>query len=198
MDNEGYIKFKCLRDKTDCINADDIIDLIYWRNILREKKLLGVLPGGIGFGNISKGLSKSEFIITGSRTGGEDEPDTSHFAKVTGWDFEKNEVRCSGLTPASSESLSHAAIYDSDKNAKAVVHTHNERLWEKMKDKYPTTPEYAEFGTPELAKEIIRLFKSHVVIGNKIIILGGHREGILTFGSTLEEAVKILLGFIKK
>jgi hypothetical protein len=47
--------------------------------------------------------------------------------------------------------------------------------------------------TPEMANEIKRLFKETLVAVEKILVMGGHVGGIISFGGTLEEAGKILL-----
>jgi ribulose-5-phosphate 4-epimerase/fuculose-1-phosphate aldolase len=92
--------------------------------------------------------------------------------------------------------LTHAAIYEASPKINGVIHIHNLQAWEKYKNKLPTTNENIEYGTPEMATEIFRLFRETNAIEEKIIIMGGHKEGIIVFGENLEEAgdkLKILL-----
>jgi hypothetical protein len=58
----------------------------------------------------------------------------------------------------------------------------------------PTTSKAAEYGTPELAYEIIQLFKRTDVPSRRIIVMAGHEAGILTLGKDLEEAFAVLMG----
>ena len=59
--------------------------------------------------------------------------------------------------------------------------------------KVSTTEKNVSYGTPEMAKEIIRLFKQDNLIDKKILVMSGHEEGIISFGANLEEAANILL-----
>ena len=93
----------------------------------------------------------------------------------------------------SSESLTHAAIYDSDATAGAVVHFHCSRLWAALLNEAPTTSKAAEYGTPEMAYEIMQLFTRTNTQIRKIVVMAGHEGGILTFGKDLEEAFAVLM-----
>ena len=55
-----------------------------------------------------------------------------------------------------------------------------------------------EYGTPGLAREILRLFRESDVIEKRIIIMGGDRAGILTFGNDMDEAMSVLMQYLKK
>jgi dihydroxyacetone kinase DhaKLM complex PTS-EIIA-like component DhaM len=61
-------------------------------------------------------------------------------------------------------------------------------LWEKLLNDYPTTSEEIEYGTPEMALAVQSLAAEMGMSDEKIIIMGGHQEGILAFGKNLEEA----------
>jgi ribulose-5-phosphate 4-epimerase/fuculose-1-phosphate aldolase len=93
----------------------------------------------------------------------------------------------------SSESLTHAAIYESDANAGAIVHCHNSKLWAALLNQTPTTSKTAEYGTPEMAYEIMQLFTRTDAQSRKIVVMAGHEGGILTFGRDLEEAFAVLM-----
>ena len=184
---EGYIKFNCNRTQKEFPFQEEIFNqLEAARTKLFALGLIGMYPDGIGFGNISvKSDDNKSFIITGSATGQFEKLDQSHYALITGYDFEKNSISCTGLTKASAESLTHAAIYESLPEVGAVVHVHCLWLWEKLLNNYPTTSAEIEYGTPEMAYSVGKLSSE---INEKIIVMGGHREGILAFGSNLTEA----------
>ena len=60
-------------------------------------------------------------------------------------------------------------------------------------DRVPTTSKAAEYGTPEMACEIIQLFQTGEVHRRKLFVIAGHEGGIVTFGSDLEEAFAVLM-----
>ena len=197
-----YIKFSC-----ECVAVeitsplrrgyggqvfDGLTELNAHRRKLRQLGLIGVDPNGIGFGNLSvRDGATDNFYITGSATGGRRELALADCAKVVACDFERNCVRYEGSALPSSESLSHAAIYKSDVTAEAVIHCHDSKLWAAVLNEAPTTSKAAEYGTPQLAYEIMQLFKRTDVPG--IIAMAGHEAGILTFGKDLEEAFAVLM-----
>ena len=105
----------------------------------------------------------------------------------------QNSLTCTGPIKASSESLSHAVVYECSPETNAVIHIHNLDMWEKYIYKFPSTKAHALYGTPEIANEIKRLFSDTNLRVKKFIVMGGHREGIISFGKTLDEAGRILL-----
>ncbi len=66
-------------------------------------------------------------------------------------------------------------------------------LWQKLMYKVPTTEAEISYGTPEMAKEILRLFREDNLMKTKILVMSGHEEGIICFGKNLQEAGNILL-----
>jgi ribulose-5-phosphate 4-epimerase/fuculose-1-phosphate aldolase len=119
-------------------------------------------------------------------------------AKVVAYDFERNRVWYEGSALPSSESLTHAAIYESDPTAGAVIHCHDSRLWAAALSRAPTTSKAAEYGTFEMANEITQLFTRADVQSQKIVVMAGHEGGILTFGKDLDEAFAVLTRERKK
>ncbi len=191
---EGYIKFNCNWEQKEIQIQDEIFgQLEAARTRLYKLRLIGMYPDGIGFGNISvKSAESSSFIITGSATGQFAKLEPKHFALVTGYNFALNAISCTGQTKASAESLSHAAVYETLPEVRAVVHIHCLSLWEKLLNVLPTTSAEVEYGTPEMA-EAIRELISEMKYDEKVIVMGGHREGILAFGQNLEEATSEII-----
>lgn len=188
--DEGYIKFNLnWEEKAFELDGDVFLLLNSYRNKLYQLGLIGVYDNGIGFGNLSVRHNQKEFIISGSATGNIPELGQKHYALVKDFDIQNNKVWCQGSTKASSESMSHAAIYESNNNVNAVIHIHHNKVWEKLLDVLPTTDKKAEFGTPEMAFEIARLSKTD----SGIIIMGGHPEGIISYGKNMEDAYQLLL-----
>lgn len=186
---EGYIKFQCDWDQEKIRIPEDLFSsLEKERSRLYKLGLIGMYPDGIGFGNISVRIGGHSFLITGSATGQLATLNQSHYSLVSAYHFAGNSISCKGLTKASAESLTHAAVYEALPEVGAVVHVHCLGLWEKLLNHYPTTSEEIEYGTPEMALAVQSLAAEMEISDEKIIIMGGHREGILAFGQNLEEA----------
>jgi len=190
---EGYIKFNCHWIKAGPVSPDHTREINVWRDKLYALGLIGVYDDGIGFGNISMRYEGNTFIITGSATGGFKQLNENDFTLVTGYDLEQNSLECKGPIIASSESLTHAALYESAPEIQAVIHVHNLEMWRRLMNRVPTTRTDAEYGTPEMAGEIKRLFRKTKVQEEKILVMGGHEEGIITFGAGMDEAGEKLL-----
>ena len=187
-----YIKFRCEHEKTAAAPFAGFDELNVCRSKLRQRDLIGMDASGIGFGNLSVRDNANGFRITGSGTGGLPELTLADYTKVVAYDFTRNWLRCEGPAVASSESLTHAAVYESEPTAGAVIHCHNSKLWATLLNHAPTTSKAAEYGTPELAFEVERLFENSDVKARKIFVMAGHEGGVVVFGKNLGEAFALL------
>ena len=140
--------------------------------------------------------NRKKFFITGSATGEIPVLEPEHYVYVEGYNFEDNAVMCSGSLKASSESLTHAAIYKADPDTHAIIHVHNLDQWERLMNVVPTTLPELEYGSAELAKDIFRLFKETDVIEKRIIVMAGDNAGLITFGHDMDEAINVLMSYI--
>ena len=119
--------------------------------------------------------------------------DETHYALVTDYNISNNSLICKGAVKASSESLTHAVVYESSPETQAIIHVHNNHLWKKYFDQVPTTKENVAYGTPEMGREVVRLFRETTVAEMRMIVMAGHEDGIIGFGKTLEEAGNVFL-----
>lgn len=190
---EGYIKYKCNWIQEEVIKLEQIHEINKWRSILMEEGLIGMYDNGIGFGNISMRMDEHTFMISGSATGGIKELTNDHYALVTDFNLTHNQLTCKGMTTASSESLTHASIYACSKETNAVVHIHHKEKWRSLLNHEATTDSSIAYGTPEMAFAIQRLIKEDKVGPSRIIVMGGHEEGLIAFGKTLEEPAMAFL-----
>lgn len=191
---EGYIKFVCDFEQEKIDIPQEILEsLNNWRTLLWEKGWIGTYPDGIGFGNISVRIPGTDtFYITGSATGSFPILEPKHYSLVEECRIEENRIRCRGLIKASSESMSHYVIYKTIPKINAVVHIHHLQLWQKYLEILPTTSGSVEYGTPGMAYEIDRIIKEDENRSN-VIVMGGHREGIISYDTTLERATEAML-----
>ena len=189
-----YVKFTYQRACMDILPFGGLAELNTCRGRLLERGLIGVDANGIGFGNLSirDGVSRN-FYITGSATGGLPELTPTDCVRVVAYDFARNWLRYEGAAIPSSESLTHAAIYESDPSTSAVIHCHDSVLWRALLDRVPTTSKAVAYGTPEMAYEIARLFEGTDVRSRKILVMAGHEGGIVTLGQNFEEACDVVM-----
>ena len=194
MSETGSVKFKCEQVPIEISRFAGFAELNKYRRKLLDLGVMGVDANGIGFGNLSvRDGRTARFYITSSATAGIVEPTPADYAKVVGYDFAKNWLRCEGSRVASSESLTHAAVYESDPTARAVIHCHDINLWSELLDEAPTTPKRVEYGTPEMAYAVQRLFEVTDVKTRKIFVMAAHDGGLVTFGKNLQDAFGILM-----
>jgi hypothetical protein len=121
-----YVKFTYQRARPDIAPFEEIAELNACRQKLLEQRLIGVDSNGVGVGNLSvrDGVSGNVYI-TGSATGGLPELTPTDCVRVVAYDFARNWLRYEGAAIPSSESLTHAAIYESDPTIFAVIHCHD-------------------------------------------------------------------------
>ena len=112
---------------------------------------------------------------------------------MTRCDIEANKVHCEGPVQASSEALTHAAIYALDPAIRAVVHVHSAAMWNELIDHVPTTSRDVSYGTPQMAQEFRRLYEETDFAQQGVAVMGGHDEGIVTFGRNVEQAAQRVL-----
>ena len=190
MIDEGYIKFRSQWTRGPALPAQAIAELNRWRNRLYEAGLIGYYEKErVGFGNISLRYGKpGEFVISGTQTGHLPILDENHYVLVTDHDINGNLVTCVGPVEASSESLTHAILYDLDRTIQSVVHVHSPRLWQALIDKVPTTALNVAYGTPEMAEAFATLYRETAFAADGIAVMAGHDEGLISIGTSVAEA----------
>lgn len=195
MIDEGYTKYEFDWQRTPALAGELIADLNAWRSRLYDHGFIGYYPDvGVGYGNVSIREGESDaFIISGTQTGHIPRTDERHYARVLRCDIEANRVVCEGPVQASSEALTHAAIYALEGAIRAVVHVHDAALWNELIDRVPTTSRDISYGTPEMAQEFRRLYAKSDFAKRGVAVMGGHEEGIVSFGASLDEAGRRIL-----
>jgi ribulose-5-phosphate 4-epimerase/fuculose-1-phosphate aldolase len=193
----GSVKFACEHVAVELASFAAVGELNACRRMLLQLRLIGVDENGIGFGNVSirDGATK-RFHITGSGTGRLPALTLRDYARVTAYDIDRNWLRCEGATIASSESLTHAAIYEADANINAVIHGHSAALWAQLRRYAASTSAEVEYGTPAMAREVQRLFRETDVRDRRVFAMAGHEAGVVAFGATVDDALASLLRLV--
>ncbi|MDX1403353.1 MAG: class II aldolase/adducin family protein [Woeseiaceae bacterium] len=195
MIDEGYIKFESRWQKTAPLQHDAIDILNRWRRPLYDAGLIGHYQElNVGYGNLSVRLAgTAQFIISGTQTGHIVETGPQHYALVEQFDIDANCVTSRGACEASSESLTHAALYALDQQIAAVVHAHSDKIWEQLRGSAPTTASDVAYGTPEMAYEFARLWNESEFPVSGIAVMAGHESGVVSIGRDLQEAAERML-----
>lgn len=193
--DDGVIKYdRSNFSPIESINEEEYNDIEYQRKKLYQLELIGVdQKNAIGYGNISKryDLQKfkttpnPQFIITGTQTGKYQNLDGKGYTRVLDFNIEESKIHSMGAIQASSEALTHAAIYEANPNVKAIVHIHSEKIWNYLikinKLKIDSTIEY---GTVEMAKASGLISKK---FNHYCFPMTGHYSGVIHFSDTLEK-----------
>lgn len=197
MDEKGYIQFTCLWAPGPPPLTAAVPRLLQCRNRLFSLGLIGVYPTGIGYGNVStRSHPPGQFIITGTATGHIPQLTPEHLTLVCDYDVDANRLACIGPLQASSESLSHAAVYEACPVAQAVIHVHNGPLWQALREHAPATDPLAEAGTPAMARAITHLLRRYPSL--QLFAMAGHTDGVMVWGEDFQQAEQILLAEFAK
>jgi ribulose-5-phosphate 4-epimerase/fuculose-1-phosphate aldolase len=204
--DDGVIKY----DRTnfshcEALLLDEYRELEYWRKKLYQLNLIGEYPEvGIGFGNMSMiqdytNFTESahpQFVITGTQTGKYTDLNGCQYTRVLDYDIDRLKIKMMGAVEASSEALTHAAIYVSNPNIKAVFHIHSTEIWKKMiGDQSPYTDAAIPYGTVEMAHATQACIKGH---DSGVFCMHGHEDGVVIYGTSLEETGELTLRLYKK
>lgn len=204
--DDGVIKYdRSQFQLSDPLKTDEFRDLEKWRKTLYNIKLIGeYLPDKIGYGNISQKMdyqvfektTQPQFLITGTQTGGLSDLTGKHYTRVLNFDFNKWSVKVLGPVEASSEALTHAAIYKSNSNINCVFHIHNKDIWSGMiRENYPFTPAEVPYGTSEMADSVIACVGQNQ---EGLIVMKGHEDGVISYAHSMEKAGELILRVYNK
>jgi ribulose-5-phosphate 4-epimerase/fuculose-1-phosphate aldolase len=197
-EQEGVIKYRLDYHWTDPLEAALIRSLNAWRELLRELGLIGQDParyGGLGFGNLSRrlenpqGSGASAFLISGTQTSHLARLGPEHYARVRECDAKRNWILADGPIHPSSEALTHGAIYAAAPELGYVFHTHCPAIWQHARALgIELTGADVPYGTPEMAAAVQRLFATTNVRRRGAFAMGGHEDGVISFGANVEAA----------
>jgi len=195
--DEGYTKYHVDWREGPAPDEETIAALNDCRNRLFDAGLIGHdAVHDVGYGNLSVRADDGAFIITGTQTGHIARTGAGHYSTVTGYDIEANTVRCVGPVQASSEALTHAAIYELDPGIHAIAHVHSAGLWRRLLNRIPTTSPNVPYGTPEMAREFGRLYRETDLAETGVAVMAGHDDGIVAFGADIDEASRRILALV--
>lgn len=204
--DEGVIKFDFSSYKeTESVKYDDYLAIEPTRKKMYELKLIGFYEDHkVGYGNISLKLNLndlfnsnlSQFIISGTQTGHISDLSPKHYTYIVDYSLSTNAATSVGPILPSSESLTHAAIYDSDSAINAIIHIHNKEIWSGMISSNELfTPASIPYGTVAIANSVKELIKNNP---GKSFAMAGHEDGVIIYGRNMDEACQKTTELYKK
>ena len=216
MSKDGVIKFDSGDfTQTDSLSRMEYIDLEKWRKTLHKLNLIGYSrTENVGYGNISKRKNfssfyskntKTQFTITGTQTGKLTDLNGDHYTRVVDFNLTDFSLKIMGPTMASSESITHAAIYSINCDINVIFHIHSKNIWENMiQDNFDVTYKYIPYGTQEMAQAVQEIIKTTSQYSKSTfktqgyIAMKGHEDGIIVYGPNLETVGNLTINLYKK
>jgi ribulose-5-phosphate 4-epimerase/fuculose-1-phosphate aldolase len=165
------------------------------RDALHARGWIGRDParyGGLGYGNVSRRLEADAFLVSATQTGHLSTLAALHWVTVTAASPATNELWSEGASKPSSESLTHAAIYQACV-ATFVCHIHHPALWNAVcfgAMALPMTPASATYGTPAMAAAL-----SHISTTTNLpfaAAMSGHEDGLMAASDSPAELLELL------
>ena len=196
--DEGYVKYACTHTRAASPAHPLLSTLDATRTALFDLGLIGATMTGISFGNLSLRVTDLTFIISGTGTGVRRELGPEGYSLVTDCDPRRNQVVCRGVVAASSEAMSHWAVYVANPDVACVIHIHSSPLFHHLLGtSTPRTPENAPCGTPAIADAISHLVRN----GNEnrgLFVTTGHADGIFAYGPDISTVLNILVALYRE
>ena len=196
--DDGVIKYSSERVAGPVPVSAALNHLNAARSTLFELGLIGAYPNGIGYGNLSLRQAGTQFVISASATGADHTLRFDQFCLVEAFSMERNWVRSRGALPASSESMTHGAIYLANPAVQCVIHVHSRALFDALlaQGAARTSADIA-YGTPAMAQAVMRLVQTQPVLP-VLFVMAGHAEGVVAYGADVASVSALLIDTLNR
>ena len=183
MAEDRYVgrKFKTAFSSKEPPQDTRIYEIIALGEKFHRMHLLPKEKGGFG-GNMSFRNSKGFVITAGGIDKGRLTPEK--FVQVLSCSIDTLSVQAEGEMEPSSETMMHNLLYEKRPEVNAIIHVHDDIVLKNAgKLNIKTTETKHPYGTPELAKDIVRSIGKSDYIAVK-------SHGVVSVGKSLWEAGK--------
>jgi hypothetical protein len=196
---EGVIKFKLAHHSTPPISHPGLAELNAFRTLFFRLGLTGQDPlryDGLGYGNFSIREGTAEFLISASQTGGIPELGNEHYVRIIKASPEEHTIKSEGPLPPSSETMTHASIYQASPSTHCVMHVHDPLIWqESLQLGLESTAQDIPYGSREMAIALGGIAARHP---EGVIAMQGHLDGVIAFGGSISETARLLIEVLAK
>ena len=139
-------------------------------------------------------LAGNLFLISGSGTGSSRLLGKQGYSLIRAFDPLENTVASFGPVQASSESMTHGAVYGAANKARCVIHIHSPFLFTSLlAEGFPRTPESVAYGTPALSREVARLITEELSPSEGVFVTAGHNEGVFAYSESIASTLNLIL-----
>lgn len=195
--DDGYIKYVSERRDGEVSWTQSLEALNRSRTDLFDLGLIGTYPNGVGFGNLSVRTVADQFLITGSATGSSRVLQPAQYCQVESFSIAHNTVRSRGALHASSESMTHGAIYQCAPRVHCVIHVHGRLLFDGLLlQGYRATAADILYGTPDMAYAVQQLVLAQPDLP-AAFVMAGHDEGVMAYGADVASVHALLVGLFQ-
>lgn len=192
--DDGVIKYNSHRREGVITFTEQLAELNQARTTLFDLGLIGAYPNGVGYGNLSARTTGNRFLITASGTGADRTLRAAQYCLVESFSAESNSVCSVGGLDASSESLTHGAIYACAPAVKCVMHVHSGYLFDLLlkQNTVPSTSKDIPYGTPAMAHSVTQLVAEHQRLP-VLFVMAGHEDGLVAYGRDICSVLTLLI-----
>jgi len=190
---DGVIKYRSQRVMGNFALPLEWGQLNAARTQLFDLGLIGVTDQGVGYGNLSVRTQGDQFVITASATGALRVLSAQHYCLVESFSVADNTVLCRGTSDASSESMTHGAIYQSNPAVRCVVHVHSRLLFDSLLQSHALhTAANIPYGTPAMAQAVSNLVVRQTELP-VLFAMAGHDEGVVAYGADIASTTALIV-----
>jgi len=192
MEKYQGVKFQHRQTNTTFSYDHRLANLNRWAYLFSQLGLAPVHEGG-AYGNHSYRTKDTAFVITKSAMIPAEILQPDDFCHVVNFEEPSTTFIFEGMSPPSSESFLHLALYQSLPYINSILHGHCSLL-NKHADvlDIPVTQEFYDYGTPELAKSALDLVSQTTLF----FILKDH--GFVALGTDIDSAGKLTLNYFSQ
>lgn len=197
--DDGYVKYTSTRRDGMVTPSAELDELNRTRTALFDLGLVGVYANGVGYGNLSiRANDDSQFVVTASATGALRTLQAEQFCLVEAFSVDDNHVQSMGSLPASSESMTHGAIYAARADVQCVIHVHSRILFDHLlRSGAPATPADVPYGTPAMARTVAQLVAQQPNLPT-VFVMAGHDEGVVAYGADTASTLDALCALLQR
>ena len=190
---DGVIHYRGVRRKGSLTWTPTLQALNTARTQLFDRGLVGAYPDGVGYGNLSLRTPDGCFLITGSGTGAQRVLCPDQYCLVERFSLADNRVWAMGRIDASSESMTHGALYAARPDVSCVMHVHSRSMFDQLLRQHaPATAADIPYGTPAMAYAVQKLAQAQDRLP-ALLVMAGHDEGLVAFGADVQTTLAHLL-----
>jgi ribulose-5-phosphate 4-epimerase/fuculose-1-phosphate aldolase len=197
MTDEGVIKYHLDFRVGAPPPISTLAALIAWQRICHGLVLVGQVAeryAGYAYGNLSQRTGARAFLVSGTQTAGRALPTADDYTRVTGWSIAENRLTAEGPCKPSSESLTHAALYEHAPDVGFIIHAHSPEIWHAAgRLGLPVTDPAVAYGTPAMAEAVWRLFATGLSTESGVFAMGGHEDGVVAYGRDAAAAGQLMV-----